>query len=273
MSNISVDLKVIEVTAPMVARALNEPVALTLGGLNLLWHRCWSLKSDTITSVGLAGIFGPEKLDVRIAQLVDAGFLEAAGVGFRIKGAERYLRIKAGNSKGGHAAKGNLIPGGKRPPRAEGEPRGEPSATPEDTSAHPSGPLGSSPNTEHRTPNTKETTLVEQAPLLPVPAKPPRLRPMALDDKTLTDDEWAVFDHWRVECQHPKALLDTKRQSLIRRWLATPGITVLRLQKAITGCSKSAWHRGENPSRKRYDDLELILRDAKQLEQFEGAAA
>jgi len=273
VSNISVDLKVIEVTAPMVARALNEPVALTLGGLSLLWHRCWSLKSDTITSVGLAGIFGPDKLEVRIAQLVDAGFLESSGEAFRIKGAERYLRIKAGNSKGGHASKGNLIPGGKRPPRAEGEPRGEPSATPEDTSAHPSGPLGSSPNTEHRTPNTIETTYVEQAPLLPVPAKPPRLRPMALDDKTLTDDEWAVFDCWRVSTGKLNAMLDPKRLALIRRWLATPGVTVQRMERAIAGCCRTPWNRGENPSRKKYLDLELIFRDAKQFEQFEGAAS
>lgn len=108
--------------------------------------------------------------------------------------------------------------------------------------------------------------LVEQAPRK---AKP---RPMAIKTDDMSDDEWDVFEHWRVTCRHPHALLDPKRLSLIRRWLATPGITVDRLQRAITGCSKSAWHRGENPSRKRYDDLELILRDAKQLEQFEGAA-
>ena len=96
---------------------------------------------------------------------------------------------------------------------------------------------------------------------------------MAIKTDDMSDDEWQVFQHWRHVCRHPNALLDPKRLSLIRRWLATPGITVDRLQRAIDGCAKSAWHRGENPSRKRYDDLELILRDAKQLEQFEGLAA
>jgi hypothetical protein len=164
VSNISVDLKVIEVTGPMVARALGEPLPFTLGGLNLLWHRCWSLKTDTITAVGLTGIFGPEKLDARIALLVDAGFLEPAGAQFRVRGAERYLRIREGNSKGGHASKRNLIPGGPRGGRAEVEPSPPAEVEPRSSPEAPSAPLGSSPNTEHRTPNTrKENNTVEQA--------------------------------------------------------------------------------------------------------------
>ena len=65
MSHIAVDLKVIEVMAPMVARACEQPVTHVLGALNLLWHRCWSTKSDTITRIGLAGIFGPQGLERR----------------------------------------------------------------------------------------------------------------------------------------------------------------------------------------------------------------
>jgi hypothetical protein len=119
------------------------------------------------------------------------------------------------------------------------------------------------------------TTLVEQAPLVSVPPtpRPTRVKPMAIKTDDLTDEEWNVFQHWRTECRHPQALLDPKRLSLIRRWLATPGVTVERLQKAITGCSRSAWHRGENQEKRRHDDLELILRDAAQLEKFEGMAA
>jgi hypothetical protein len=140
----------------MVARALGEPLPFTLGCLNLLWHRCWSLKTDTITAVGLTGIFGPEKLDARIALLVDAGFLEPAGAHFRVRGAERYLRIKEGNSRGGHASKRNLIPGGPRGGRAEVEPSPQADIEPRSSRETTSGSLGSSPNTEHRTPNTIE---------------------------------------------------------------------------------------------------------------------
>ena len=120
-----------------------------------------------------------------------------------------------------------------------------------------------------------QETNVEQAPLLPLEppkAKPPKVRPMAIKTDDMTDDEWAVFDHWRVSTGKLNAMLDPKRLALIRRWLATPGITVQRLQRAIDGCCKTPWNRGENPNRKKYLDLELILRDAAQFEKFEAAA-
>lgn len=132
-------------------------------------------------------------------------------------------------------------------------------------SSFPSGSSGSS----------SLTTYVEQAPLLPIEppkAKPPKVRPMAIKTDDMTDDEWAVFDHWRVSTGKLNAMLDPKRLALIRRWLATPGITVQRLQRAIDGCCKTPWNRGENPNRKKYLDLELILRDAAQFEKFEAAA-
>jgi hypothetical protein len=40
--------------------------------------------------------------------------------------------------------------------------------------------------------------------------------------------------------------------------------------KAITGCSLSAWHMGQNPSGKKYTSLELILRDSEHIERFAG---
>lgn len=257
MSNISVDLKVIEVTGPMVARALGEPLPFTLGCLNLLWHRCWSLKTDTITAVGLTGIFGPEKLDARIALLVDAGFLEPSGAHFRVRGAERYLRIREGNSKGGHASKRNLIPGGPRGGRAEVEPSPQAEVEPRSSRETTSGPLGSSPNTEHRTPNTeKENNTVEQARL-----------PVVSEDR-ITQDETDVWQHWKHVMAHPKAVLTKDRLKLIRRWLPVYGVE--RLQAAVDGCRRSPHHRGLNDRGTVYDDLELILRDAKHIEMFEN---
>lgn len=158
MSHIAVDLKVIEVHAPMVARVLEEPVAITLGGLNLLWHRCWSTQQATITRIGLAGIFGIERIDLRIEALIDAGFLAPESDAFRVRGAEKYLRIRQGNSKGGHAAKGNLRKGHKPGPKPEGEPGTEPGATREGAGGDPGNFPGSvpalTPSTEHRAPNT-----------------------------------------------------------------------------------------------------------------------
>ena len=59
------------------------------------------------------------------------------------------------------------------------------------------------------------------------------VRPLRINMDDMTDDEWAVFDHWRVSTGKLNAMLDPKRLALIRRWLATPGITVQRLQRAI----------------------------------------
>jgi hypothetical protein len=160
MSHIQVDLKVIEVHAPAVARVMEEPVAITLGGLSLLWHRCWSTQQATISRIGLGGIFGMERLDLRLEALIDAGFLEAVPqVGFRIRGAEKYLRIRQGNSKGGKAASGNLKRGTQAAgPKPEGEPGTEPGGSREVSRDQAGeGPrliAGSTPITDHRSPIT-----------------------------------------------------------------------------------------------------------------------
>ena len=75
-----------------------------------------------------------------------------------------------------------------------------------------------------------------------------------------------VFDHWRTACNYPQAKLDPKRKRTIERALKSHGLEACL--KAITGCTKSAWHMGDNPDGKRWNDVELILRDAKHIEQF-----
>lgn len=157
MNFIAVDLKVIEVHAPTIARASGRAVAEIVGGLALLWHRCWSTKADTVSRIGLAGVFGPDGLEVVVEACVDEGLLEVAEGGWRIKGADHYKRLSEARSKGGKAASKNLIPGARQKaassrlqPRASREPaEKQPRDTPELF-------LGSdsalSPNTEHRTP-------------------------------------------------------------------------------------------------------------------------
>lgn len=82
----------------------------------------------------------------------------------------------------------------------------------------------------------------------------------------LTDDEFQVFEHWRVSCRHPRAQPTPERKRLIAKWLPIYGVD--GLQRAIDGCAHSAWHQGENDRHKRFDDIELILRDAKHIEGF-----
>ena len=60
--------------------------------------------------------------------------------------------------------------------------------------------------------------------------------------------------------------LDDKRESLIRRAIATYDLETV--EAAIRGCSVSEFHQGKNPRNRKYDDIELILRDAKHIEDF-----
>lgn len=77
-----------------------------------------------------------------------------------------------------------------------------------------------------------------------------------------------VWECWRQECRHPRAVLTRTRRRLIEARLKD--YPAGRLQAAILGCSRSPWHRGENERRIRYDSLELILRDAEHIERFES---
>lgn len=84
-----------------------------------------------------------------------------------------------------------------------------------------------------------------------------------------------VFEYWRETMgKRQSAKLDAKRTRLIKSALKSHGVDVVRA--AIVGCSKSAFHMGQNDRGERYDDLTLILRDASKIESFaakaEGAA-
>ena len=99
----------------------------------------------------------------------------------------------------------------------------------------------------------------------PTPPKPKRAPSEALD-AGLTADEREVFDHWRRVCGHQRAKLDAKRRKLLRERLRD--YSAEDLKAAVDGCSRSPHHQGQNDRNTRYDDLELILRDAKHVEQF-----
>lgn len=107
------------------------------------------------------------------------------------------------------------------------------------------------------------TTYVEQARLVEVPPTP---RPVEVLDDSLTDAEFQVFEHWRQTLRHPKAKATPERKRILGKALKL--YSVEDLQRAITGCSRSPHHMGQNERQTVYDDLELILRDAKHIESF-----
>ena len=254
MNFIAVDLKVIETHAPALSRALGLDLPATVGALTLLWHRCWVAKTDRIGTLELRGFFAHPEAAALMAAF---GFLEPGGDStWRVKGAERYLRITEQRRRAGAARAAGAT-------RSAGRFAGpDTSGAPADDQRTTSGEPALSPNTEHRTPIELQQP-VEQARLVDVPPTPEP--PKTLEDK-LTDAEYQVFEHWRQTLNHPKAKATPERKRIIARALKT--YSVEECQRAITGCSRSPHHMGQNDRRTRYDDLELILRDAKHIEGF-----
>ncbi len=118
MPYIAFDLDAIGLV-PKVARSGNVSEGVIAWGLVQLWEWCWREKASTVTEVHLRGFFGCDVPD----SLVAFGFVVPQEVGFRVRGADRYLRLNEARSKGGHAAKGNLIPGARQKTRqAEARP-------------------------------------------------------------------------------------------------------------------------------------------------------
>lgn len=80
-----------------------------------------------------------------------------------------------------------------------------------------------------------------------------------------------VFDFWREAMNHPGAKLDAKRRGRIQARLKD-GFSTEELCKAIEGAKCDPWLMGSNPSKKVYDGIETVLRDAAQVEKLKALA-
>jgi hypothetical protein len=269
VSYLAVDLDALNVMPDVAAAAGITPGAVAHGLLKL-WAWCFREEVEVVSEVHLKGFFG-----VDAGPALEAfGFLSRDEGAWRVRGAQRYLRVKQAQREGGR--KGRALSssqvGRTHPPTS--------TPTSRSTSAPTSAPTSGSeqaltPSTEHRTPNTVEettalSTCVDRAPIgFALSAKPPKA-PAAKLEEDLTDEGFAVWEHWRVTARHPRARLDKARRKVIVERLKD--YSVAELQLAIDGCAKSAWHQGENDRGRRYDDLTLILRDAEHVERFLEAA-
>lgn len=79
-----------------------------------------------------------------------------------------------------------------------------------------------------------------------------------------------IFQYWQTKLNHPEAKLDNKRKQVIKR--AMKNYSMEAVKQAIDGCSLSPFNMGENDSKKKYDNLDLIFRDADHVEQFVSIA-
>lgn len=89
------------------------------------------------------------------------------------------------------------------------------------------------------------------------------------------DEAAELFDYWVTVLREgrpgPRPVFTPKRRTVLERWLPVYGIDTLR--SAVDGCARSEWHQGQNPRGRRYDNLELIFRDAEHIERFAMIAA
>lgn len=101
----------------------------------------------------------------------------------------------------------------------------------------------------------------------PLAARDPEICEPPPPEQPVSDQVRQVFTHWQAEHNHPTAKLDDKRRKRIQARLAQ-GFTAEELCKAITGAKFDTWLMGKNPSNKRYDGIDTLLRDAAQVEKL-----
>ena len=85
------------------------------------------------------------------------------------------------------------------------------------------------------------------------------------------DEILEVYEHWISVMRPGKKRvpgLDEKRRLKVASAIADYGVGDCKL--AIDSCSRSDFHMGRNKQKRRYDDLELILRDQDHVERFLG---
>lgn len=209
---------------PRVGRRCKISPGDALWGLTELWEYCWSHKVAVVTE-GI--IYGCCSADGYIEALVDFGFLEPVDNDFRVRGAEEHLRVAEGRSRGGHAAKSNLLRGASRDVSraAAGSQPGK-----EDTKT----PISPGSTQQPNNPTT-QTPKEEEAPA----AVSERL-PIALVAPDNPPEAWTGDEFWRwAQCRRQAAgfIAETKRPRDLGPWwsacLMTPGVNAKRMKEAF----------------------------------------
>lgn len=92
---------------------------------------------------------------------------------------------------------------------------------------------------------------------------------MTVTSRIKSKDIQKVFDHWVAVCRpthRVPLVLSEKRRTKIADAIRLYGVETCL--QAIEGITYSDFHMGANRDGKKYDEIELILRDAKHIEQF-----
>lgn len=89
-------------------------------------------------------------------------------------------------------------------------------------------------------------------------------------DKSVRSEVAQVFEHWKSVMDSPKSNLDKKRKTAIEARLKD-GFSVEDLKAAINGCRKTPHNMGDNDRGQKFNDIELICRNAPNVERFMNA--
>lgn len=161
--------------------------------------------------------------------------------------------------------------GSENPGSSEAKPRPEPAASTALAECKQSACLERERETEEEreTETERETTLSVShgEPDRAVSSDEPD-KPLPKPDKRAAE-VLEVFAHYRTHHAraHPKPLSSSKEWRAIKARLAE-GYTVDDLKRAIDGMHQSPFHQGENDRGRRYDSLELAMRDGSRVRQF-----
>ena len=98
------------------------------------------------------------------------------------------------------------------------------------------------------------------------PKSPHKISQASKAASVAEDQIQEVFNYWKASCSKPRSILDDKRRLCIGAAIHDYGLE--QCKNAIEGCTLSDFHMGRNKSNKKYNDVELILRDARHIEQF-----
>ncbi|HCU2531655.1 TPA: replication protein [Klebsiella oxytoca] len=120
----------------------------------------------------------------------------------------------------------------------------------------------------HKRHSLKTTLKTDLTPIVPMGGESEKtVAEEVIQDEPQADPVRKVFTHWQTEHHHLSAKLDDKRRKRIKARLAE-GFTADELCRAISGAKGDSWLMGKNPSKKRYDGIDTLLRDAAQVERL-----
>jgi hypothetical protein len=179
LSYIAFDLDALNV-ARDVGAAAGVPEERITHGLLRMWAWCFREKTDTVQAIQVQGFFGVSAGPA----LVAFGFLEASGETYRVRGAEKYLRLSESRSKAGRVRSSGA-----------GRSAGRFTSTPPAQHQHTtSTPPALTPSTHHLAPSTQHLEEAE-APLPPVNES----RVLQFDVVAPEGDPeaWTKEDFWR----------------------------------------------------------------------------